>query len=179
VDLLGQRGPGHWVNIWSPEGQIATASPSQRPPLSSGGCSPSSVQTQLSPPHWKRCFISRHSKLVTYTFTEYRTHTQCMYFCGSVPLYGDAFGEPKVREENSNTGQLRHWAGFHSRHWTCLEDFNHGAAGPQSLLPPHKNQGAWRGAEEQRPTYHTSIFQSILTGWVLSEVFFILFGLLY
>lgn len=67
-----------------------------------------------------------------------------------VPLYGKALREPIVKEEDSDTGQLADWAGFHSLHTSFLQDINHTGPAPQSLLPLHKDHEAWRGAGKQR-----------------------------
>lgn len=74
-------------------------------------------------------------------------YTLCPFVC--VPLYGEAFGEAVVKEEDSDTGQLGDLAGFHSLHTSILQDFNHTGPTPESLLPRNKDHGAWRGAEKQ------------------------------
>lgn len=83
-------------------------------------------------------------------------------FCPCVPLYGDGFGETIVKEEDTDTGQLVDWAGFHSLHASILQDFNHIGPTPESLLPLNKDHGAWMGAEKQRLNHMPSKFHEII-----------------
>lgn len=73
-------------------------------------------------------------------------------FCPSVcvPVYGDAFGEAIVKEEDPDTGQLGDWAGCYNLHTAILQDFNHTGPAPESLLPSNKDHGSWRESEKQK-----------------------------
>lgn len=81
-----------------------------------------------------------------------------------VPLYDDTFGEAIVKEEDSDTGQLGDFAGFHSLNTAVLQDFYHTGPAPESLLPLHKYHGTWTGAEEQRPNHMLLLHSGRMSG---------------
>lgn len=59
-------------------------------------------------------------------------------------MYVDALGVAGVEEEDSYAAKLGDGTDFHSLGAAVLEDLHHTGAAPESLLPLHKDHGAWK-----------------------------------
>ena len=97
---------------------------------------------------WWYILITQHDDLNLSLLEEWKTHiypSVCVW-----PLNEYTYGEAIVKEEDTDTGQLGDFAGFHGLHATIPQDLNHNGPAPEPLLPLHKDHGAWRGEEEQR-----------------------------